>query len=384
MRLLQPEEIVRRLVYDSISLSSHILRRNVGVFKIRRNLVQNITAAAKSPSGPSSPTYKPENRKTQKFSPHSSSSSSRLLREPSSKSLRKEDLLKNFKSRSKKSLPPQQQERQNPSTIKLSPHSSSSSSRLLREPSSKSLRKEDLLKNFKSRSKKSLPPQQQERQNPSTIKLSPHSSSSSSRLLGEPSSKSLRKEDLLKNFKSRSKKSLPPQQQENQNPSTILNNDPSISFLSQNTAERYRLYFELKHLKAHSKHRQIEQRLESLITEQLEANRMHLLRSEKSERLLSSGNTTLLHSTLFGALHGEGFVFSSGIRRFDFLLLDWRRKEELLMAVLKVEDNFFASRQEVSWVFADLIVIVMVGFSECSLGQSRTRVVLALVKMTWF
>ena len=237
MRLLQPEEIVRRLVYDSISLSSHILRRNVGVFKIRRNFVQNITAAAKSPSAPSSPTYKPENRKTQKFSPHSSSSSSRLLREPSSKSLRKED-------------------------------------------------------------------------------------------------------------KRRSKKSLPPQQQEN--PSTILNNDPSISFLSQNTAERYRLYFELKHLKAHSKHRQIEQRLESLITEQLEANRMHLLRSEKGERLLSSGNTTLLHSTLFGALHGEGFVFSSGIRRFDFLLLDWRRKEELLMAVLKVEDNFFASRQEVS------------------------------------
>ena len=117
---------------------------------------------------------------------------------------------------------------------------------------------------------------------------------------------------------------------------------PTTLFLLRNSAERERLYFELKDFNASSKHRQIEEQLEFLITEQLEANRLHADKTSVGKRrYLPSENTTLRHPTWFGALNGDGFVLASGIRRFDFLLLDWKPRENCLVPVLATHDSFY-------------------------------------------
>lgn len=121
-------------------------------------------------------------------------------------------------------------------------------------------------------------------------------------------------------------------------PHRIIKN-PSIAFLSQNSTERDRLYFELNNFETSSKQRQIEERLESLITEQLEANRLQLMAEQRHH--LSSEETALRHPTWFGALLGDGLVLDNGIRRFDFLLLDWRPREKCLTAILETLDTSY-------------------------------------------
>lgn len=119
----------------------------------------------------------------------------------------------------------------------------------------------------------------------------------------------------------------------------IVDKSPPSPFLSHNTAERYRLYFELKNFEMSSKQRQIEDRLESLITEQLEANQ--LLTKARQKHHLPPEHTTLQHTTGFGAWLSDGLVYASGVRKFDFLLLDWRPKLKRLVQVMQTQDNIF-------------------------------------------
>lgn len=134
----------------------------------------------------------------------------------------------------------------------------------------------------------------------------------------------------------RQKKSL--LQRSNKKSNTQDKNIP-ISFLPHNSADRDRLYFELKNFETSSKHREIEERLETLITAQLEANRLQL--KTTTGRHLPSENTTLRHPTWFGTKYGDGLVLASGVRQFDFLLLDWRPNEKDLVPVLSLVDTAF-------------------------------------------
>jgi hypothetical protein len=109
--------------------------------------------------------------------------------------------------------------------------------------------------------------------------------------------------------------------------------------LSNYSAERYRLYFELKDFEMSSKHRQIEERLENLITKQLEANRLLTAATENFH--LSPEQTTLQHSTTFRGMLSGALVYASGVRKFDFLLLDWRPNMKRFVAVRRTEDTFY-------------------------------------------
>lgn len=214
-RLLQSDEIISRLVFDSISLSSHILRRNIGSFKIRRNSLEANNTRIRNDS---------------------------------------------YNSRIFTHLIQSELELLSPQKIKRN------SNEILH------------------RQKKSLLPRINKQSN-------------------------------------------------------SVNDNLPISFLSHNSAERDRLYFELKNFETSSKQREIEEELETLITEQLEANRLQL--KAETGRHLPFQNTTLRHPTWFGAKYGDGLVLSSGVRRFDFLLLDWSRKERALKAILKVKDTSY-------------------------------------------
>ena len=107
--------------------------------------------------------------------------------------------------------------------------------------------------------------------------------------------------------------------------------------------ERERLFFEIKNWKDNSDNSNVEERLQNIISSSKNKYNMYqpLRRKYKWEfgRFGRFIDTGLKYPTQFGAFRGSGYVMSSGVRAFDFLLLDFQYEKTNLVPVLKVVDT---------------------------------------------
>ncbi|KAG7160285.1 Retinal guanylyl cyclase 2-like [Homarus americanus] len=112
-------------------------------------------------------------------------------------------------------------------------------------------------------------------------------------------------------------------------------------YLAEDEAERERLYFEMKKLDTERQGRDFEKKLESIIgSRRIKENGFN--RHKKTEGGLNKSQIIemkLKKPTFFPALWGDGFVSTSGERRFDFLVLDWHPRTQELVTVLELKDN---------------------------------------------
>lgn len=115
-------------------------------------------------------------------------------------------------------------------------------------------------------------------------------------------------------------------------------------YLAEDEAERERLYFEMKKLDTEREGREFEERLESIIGSRRVKEHVFGHNKNTEGKLNKSQiiEMKIKRPTFFPALWGEGFVTTSGERRFDFLLLDWHPKTRELATVLELQDTTVA------------------------------------------
>ncbi|XP_042237492.1 uncharacterized protein LOC121876461 isoform X2 [Homarus americanus] len=122
-------------------------------------------------------------------------------------------------------------------------------------------------------------------------------------------------------------------------------------YLAEDEAERERLYFEMKKLDTERQGRDFEKKLESIIgSRRIKENGFN--RHKKTEGGLNKSQIIemkLKKPTFFPALWGDGFVSTSGERRFDFLVLDWHPRTQELVTVLELKDNTVGYSEVSEW-----------------------------------
>ena len=102
------------------------------------------------------------------------------------------------------------------------------------------------------------------------------------------------------------------------------------------------IMYEIKRLQKYGNDIGAEERLENILQDRITPSTTEPF-FRKRPKLGLFGATTridtkLVSSTSFQAFTGEGFMYDSGKRNFEFLLLDWKPSLEAMVPILKIHE----------------------------------------------